>query len=108
MTTLTESSATAPATSYNALEQTITVDGGWPVCAGCGEPGSHEECIAEDTPAAHHRDATARARVGRRPGVQQVATSEVRTIGGVKMRYLRVVALPATAESKAVGGEVLT
>lgn len=60
----------SPEISYSALEHTITVDGGWPTCAGCDQPGSHEVCIAEEWAAERQVDEVIRGRVGcRRPGV---------------------------------------
>ena len=61
MTHTTETTDTT-GTSYSALEHTITTDGGWPVCAGCGEPGSHEQCVAAE----HAADEAARERAERR------------------------------------------
>ncbi len=44
-------------TSYSALEHTITVEGGWPVCAECGEQGAHEQCQPEQLATGPERDA---------------------------------------------------
>lgn len=52
-------------TSYSALEHTITVEGGWPVCAECGEHGAHEQCQPR---AARHRTGAGRARGWGRSG----------------------------------------
>ena len=44
---MTHTEVTRPS-SYNAQDHTVTVEGDWPVCAGCDEYGSHEDCGAEE------------------------------------------------------------